>query len=137
MAVPVISRRSFPVFDAFAGLSDWPGTRSSGADLWVPAADIEETDAAWLVELDVPGVAKDDVDVEVHGRRLSVTGERKDPERDGTLRRRGRIVGKFEYAVRLGADVDSDDVTAELTDGVLTVRVPKSASSQPRKIDVS
>jgi HSP20 family protein len=146
MAVPVPRRRSIPSFDPFTDVQrtldeffgEWPGPRlaSGMADFWVPVADIEELDDAWVVELEVPGVGKDDIEVEVHGRQLSVTGERKEKERAGVLRRRARVTGRFEYAVTLGTDIDPDGIVASLDDGVLVVRVPKHAADQPRKISI-
>ena len=57
---------------------------------FTPRADVEETDDAYVIEVEVPGVAKKDIDVSVAGRRLTITGERKERERVGILRRRTR-----------------------------------------------
>ncbi len=104
---------------------------------WRPAADVEETTDAYLVELELPGVKRDDVSVEFGGGELSVTGELKERERVGFLRTRTRLVGRFDYRVSLPADVEQDQVTASLSDGVLTVRVPKNEQSRPRRIPIS
>ncbi len=104
---------------------------------FTPLADLEETDDAYLVEIELPGVKRDDVSVEVAGRRLSVSGERKERQRVGILRRRTRTVGRFHYEVVLPGDVEEEGVTASMEEGVLTVRVPKPASERPRRIPVS
>jgi HSP20 family protein len=104
---------------------------------FTPLADLEEADDAYLVEIELPGVRRDDVSVEVAGRRLTVSGERKERERVGILRRRTRTVGRFHYEVVLPGDVEEEGVTASMEEGVLTVRVPKPASERPRRIPVS
>jgi len=104
---------------------------------FTPLADIEESDDAYTVELELPGVKKDDVAVEVSGRRLVVSGERKERERVGILRHRTRSVGRFHYEVSLPSALDEDGIGASLSDGVLTLRVPKAASERPRRIPVS
>ena len=111
-------------------------TRSGIGGEFTPTADIEETGDAYLVEIEVPGVKKDDVQVELSGRRLVVSGERKEREREGVLRRRTRLVGRFRYEVVLPSQVDEKGVSASLDNGVLTVRVPKAMAERPRKISV-
>lgn len=103
---------------------------------WRPAADVEETADAYLVELELPGVKGDDVTVEFGGGQLTVSGQVKERERVGFLRSRTRQVGRFDYRVDLPAEVDEDNVTASLTDGVLTVRVPKTERARQRKIPI-
>ena len=111
------------------------GAGSDGA--WLPAADVSETDAAYVVEIELPGVRREDIDVELDGNELVVTGEVKEREREGLLRRRTRRVGGFEYRVTLPGDLRADDVEASLAHGVLTVQVPKAQSSRHSKIEVS
>jgi HSP20 family protein len=104
--------------------------------VWVPLADIEETEDAWIVEAELPGVSRKDVNVDVRDSEVVVTGEIKEKERKGLLRRRTRPVGKFEYRVLLRGDVNADDVEASLDDGVLTIRIPKAEQARPRRIEV-
>lgn len=118
-------------------LSDlWQRGTSGMNDAFIPVADVEETDEAFAVEIELAGVSRADIDIEVSGRRLSVRGERKEKERVGILRRRDRIVGSFSYEITLPGSVVEDEVTADLTDGVLTVRLPKPASERPRRIRI-
>jgi HSP20 family protein len=113
----------------------------SGADRdgggWRPAADVEETADAYLVELELPGVKQEDLSVQLGGGELAVTGEVKERERKGFLRTRTRRVGRFDYRVSLPADIEEDEVSASLSNGVLTVLVPKTAKSRPRKIEIT
>jgi HSP20 family protein len=101
-----------------------------------PPADVEETDDAYLVDIELPGVRKQDLDIEIAGRRLTVHGDRKEKQRAGILRRRERTVGRLDYEVTLPGNVEEDGIVANLADGVLTVRVPKPESERPRRIAV-
>ncbi len=118
-------------------LERWNDLPSLVSGAFTPLADVEENDDAYVVEIELPGVKRDDVTVEVSGRRLSVSGERKERERVGILRRRTRTVGRFHYEVVLPGDVEDDRVSAAMDEGVLTVTVPKPASQRPRRIPVS
>jgi HSP20 family protein len=113
----------------------------SGAPLaegafFTPPVDIEETDDAWIVEAELPGVSRDDVNVEVRDDELAIFGEIKERERKGILRRRTRPVGRFEFRVTLPGPVSADDLSANLSDGVLTVRVPKPEPARAQRIEV-
>lgn len=108
-----------------------------GGDVaFTPLADVEETSDAYLVEIELPGVRREHIDIEVTGRRVTVQGERKEKERVGLLRRRERTVGRFRYEVTLPSDIDDAHVAASLDDGVLTVRLPKPESDRPRRIEI-
>ena len=115
--------------DAFTGLD-----RAAGG--WRPAADVEETDDAYLVELELPGVKQDDISVELSGGELAVTGEVKERQRVGLLRSRTRRIGRFDYRLSLPTDIEEDQVSASMSNGVLTVRAAKTAKARPRKIPI-
>lgn len=117
-------------------VENWRDIPSLFGEGFAPLADVEETDDAFVVEIELAGVDKEDLNIELSGRRLVVTGERKERERAGILRKRTRMVGRFRSEVVLPTEVDEDAVTAELDQGVLTVRVPKAASERPRRITV-
>jgi HSP20 family protein len=103
---------------------------------WMPLADIEETDDAWIVEAELPGVNRRGVNVELRDSELVISGEIKEKERKGVLRRRTRRTGRFEYRVTLPGETDRERIEANLHDGVLTVRVPKAEQAKPRRIEV-
>jgi HSP20 family protein len=107
-----------------------------GGAPFIPLVDIEETEDAWIVEAEVPGVKPEDVQVEVRGSELAISGEIKEREREGILRRRTRKTGEFDYHITLPGDADAENIEAELRDGVLTVRIPKPEQERPRRIDV-
>ena len=144
MALPVLNRpRRTQRWDPVRNLDDLVDrlTRewSSGAaiDRWVPLADVEETDDAYVVELELPGAVRDDVDVEIDGRVLTVSGEVREKERRGILHRRARRLGRFHHSLTLPGVLDEEHVEAELRDGVLTVRLPKSEATRRRRIQVT
>jgi HSP20 family protein len=113
-----------------------PGTPAQVAGRpWIPAADVSETDDAYVIELELPGVRKDDVDIQMNDNELVVTGELTQTER-GRLRRRTRRLGRFEYRVVLPGDVNAEMVNANLSDGVLTMTVPKAAAAKPRHVEI-
>ena len=103
---------------------------------WAPLADLSESEDAYLVEVDLPGVKRDDVTIDLVGNELVVTGELKQRERQGLLRHRTRRTGEFSYRVTLPDSVDADKVEASLAEGVLTIRVPKSEAVKPRRIAI-
>jgi HSP20 family protein len=119
----------------FEGWDDLPSLVGDGA--FLPQADVTETDDAYVVEIELPGVKKKDIEISLSGRRLLVTGERVEKERTGILRRRTRRVGRFRYEVVLPGAVDEDGVEASLEDGVLTLLVPKASTERPRRIEVN
>lgn len=120
--------------DLMGWLQRWPWQDANGA--WQALGDLEETEDTFVLEVDLPGVAKRDVDVEVDGRRVTVDAHRSERERVGVLRRRTRHVGTFHHEVWLPAEVDADQVEAQLRDGVLTVRLPKATASARRRVAV-
>lgn len=104
---------------------------------WAPLADMCETEDAYVVEADLAGAKRDDIDVEISERELVVTGEIKEREREGVLRRGTRRTGRFEYRVLLPADVKAGAISATLADGVLTVTVPKAEPAKARHIEIT
>ncbi|MGW3724394.1 Hsp20/alpha crystallin family protein [Streptomyces sp. NPDC000851] len=104
---------------------------------WTPLADVTESDEAFHVEIELPGVKSKDVDVEASGQELVVTGEIKEKERKGVLRRSTRRTGAFEYRLRLPGELDTDKIKAQMSDGVLSITVPKAEVAKPRHIEIS
>lgn len=142
MTVPV-PQRSRPARFAMEDVYDRMGRLmqeffGDGPANLAPAApvDVEETDDAYIVDIELPGVRREDIDIELRDSDLRICGEMKERERTGLLRRRERRVGRFEHVVTLPGDVDPEKVEADLSGGVLTVRLGKARSSRPRRIEV-
>ncbi|MDZ7620399.1 MAG: Hsp20/alpha crystallin family protein [Patescibacteria group bacterium] len=103
-----------------------------------PPLNLWETSDALVAEMEVPGIAADQIDVSVIGGELSVQVQRQDPPEVGvTCHRRERPVGTTTRVLRLPADVDGNNVQAVIKDGVLTITLPKAEATKPRKIKVS
>ena len=113
------------------------GEPAAAPSSWHPPIDIEETDDAFVVEADLPGVAPGDVDVELHDNQLSVHGEIKERVRTGLVHRSTRRTGRFDYRLTLPAQVDGDKVEASLKDGVLRLELRKVEAAKPRRIEIS
>jgi HSP20 family protein len=110
---------------------------STGDGAWIPAADIVETPSAYLIEVELPGVRSEDVDVHLNGNELVVTGEVKERKREGLFRHRTRRVGEFELRLTLPGSLRERDIEASLAYGVLKLYVPKAESTKTNKIAVS
>jgi HSP20 family protein len=104
---------------------------------WTPLADVTETSDAYVIKVEVPGVKREDIHIEVTGTELAIRGETKADDEGGQPRQRARRYGRFEYRAALPTQIDTSAITAEMSDGVLTVRVPKSQADQPRRIEIT
>lgn len=83
------------------------------------------------------GIRKQDIDIETQGRRVTVSGERRERERKGILRRQTRSTGQFFYEAVLPGDIDPESVSASLDQGVLTIRAGKARDERSsRKIEI-
>ncbi len=106
---------------------------------WTPSADISETDTAYLIKAEIPGVNKEDVKVTIENGMLTIQGERKmeKEEKDKKFHRIERSYGSFMRSFRVPDDADESAVKAEFKDGVLNVTLTKSAKAKPKAINVS
>ena len=106
--------------------------------LWAPAINLSESEEEVRVEAELPGMDAKDVNVNVHGDVLTLTGERKvEAEQEGrNYHRVERRYGKFTRALQLPAEVDTEKVAARYERGVLTIVLPKSPQSRPRQIEI-
>jgi HSP20 family protein len=106
---------------------------------WRPLANISETDDGYQFEVELPGVNKDQLNVELNDRELVITGEVAEPKQeDGRRRRRStRRTGRFEFRASLPGDINPEGVSATLSDGVLIVKIPKSEAAKPRRVEVT
>lgn len=107
--------------------------------LWFPAIDISETDTALVVRAELPGMTKKDVDISLQENILIIQGEkkRKKKAKHEDFYLVERSFGRFYQSLTLPAIVDADKVTAIFTHGVLTITLPKTEVSQPRRIAIS
>ncbi|MGC9668414.1 Hsp20/alpha crystallin family protein [Planosporangium sp. 12N6] len=112
-------------------------TAAPAVPVWVPPVDIEETDDSYILEMDLPGVKAENLNLELRdNNELRVTGQYSERERTGMMRRQSRRGGQFEYDVILPGDVDAENIDASLEEGVLVVRLGKARAGQARRIEV-
>jgi HSP20 family protein len=103
-----------------------------------PAIDVTETDDAYVVTAEIPGVKKDDLGVEIEEGILVIRGEKR-TERDETKergRRLERVYGAFSRSMSLPADADPEKINASFTDGVLRIEIPKKPGTKPRHVAI-
>jgi HSP20 family protein len=106
---------------------------------WTPAADIKENDSELRVELELPGLKPEDVEITAENGVLSIRGEKQAERKEGNEDRMHvveRTYGSFFRSFQLPQGVDESKIEAEFEHGVLTVRIPKAALPQPRKIQI-
>jgi HSP20 family protein len=104
---------------------------------WVPASDIYETEAEFIISLDLPGIDRGALEVSVDDNRLTVRGERRLEE--GATRRRGggRPFGRFLSRFGpLPASVDQKSIAAEYKDGVFSLRLPKRTEQKAGRVKI-
>ncbi len=114
------------------------GGRGGSVIEWRPVANIAETDSAYLIKAELPGVDKNDVEVSVHDGIITIKGERRVEKHDQTEKhhRVESFYGTFSRSFSLPSDADETRIEAEARDGVLTVRIPKTEAAKPRAIDI-
>jgi HSP20 family protein len=101
--------------------------------------DVEENDKAYTVKAEVPGVKKEDINVQIEGNQVSITAEskqEKDVKENGKVIRSERYYGSLYRSFSLGQDVDQASATAKYADGILQLTLPKKPSAATRKLAV-
>lgn len=114
------------------------GDTTSPVSDWTPAVDIRETDDAYLLHADVPGVKPEDIEIHMENNVLTLTGKRefdKTEDQNG-YKRVERVRGKFYRRFSLPDTADGDKVSAKTANGVLEITIPKQAKVLPRKIEI-
>jgi HSP20 family protein len=133
MLPPSVQREMDQVFDTFFGNGHGNGNGHT-AGYSAPASLWEEEDR-WCVEVDLPGVKQEDIDITLEKNTLRIAAERKGLE-DRKYWHQERAYGRFERLFTLPETVNPDSIEAELREGVLYLTLAKRPESQPRKISV-
>ncbi|MFT3765507.1 MAG: Hsp20/alpha crystallin family protein [Minicystis sp.] len=112
------------------------GGPAAGPDVFAPDIEVKETKDAFVVRADLPGVQERDIDIDITGNRLTLTGKREEEHRDEGDRffAYERTYGTFTRSLTLPEGVDMDQVKAELKNGVLEIDIPKRAEAHARKV---
>ena len=119
---------------SFFGNWEWPGF---GQRAW-PALDVAEGENEYVVKAEVPGCKADDIDIEIHGNVLTISGEKTEEQekKEKGYYHVERSYGSFRRDISLGGDVDADKIEAACKDGVLTVTLPKSEKAKATRIKI-
>jgi HSP20 family protein len=126
-----LRREMDELFGRFAG-----GVAAPRSNVF-PPVNVYQTDEGWVLTAELPGLRPEDIQVTVEGARVMLRGERKIAYPEGvSLHRRERQSGFFRRALELPASIDAEKVQAHYRDGVLAVKLPRTAASRARQIDI-
>jgi HSP20 family protein len=105
---------------------------------WAPAVDVAETDKEIVLHAELPGMKKEEIDIQLTGDTLTLRGERRrqEAQRGENFHRIERQYGAWQRIFQIEAPIDTQGVAASYENGVLTVRLPKQAAAQPRQIPI-
>ena len=129
-----------PTFDDLMDRFFWGYPMERATDIaWTPRTDIMESDKEVTIDVELPGMKKEDIKVEVKNGMLSITGERKQENKyeSAESTRTERYYGKFERAFSLPETIDDGKISAEYKDGILTLKMPKTEKALPKEVQVT
>jgi len=137
-----VTRPAWNPFEAMYEMMRWDpfqnlgGLASGGAASFSPSFDVKETEDAFVLQADMPGIKEEDLDVSLAGNQLTISGERKEERREEGEKRHiyECSYGSFTRTLGLPDGVDADHIEAELKNGVLRVRMAKKLEARPRRI---
>ncbi len=117
--------------------SDWFGSRTAGAGAYPPVNVFSEGED-FVVVAELPGVKKEDLDIQVRGDTLRIKGKKTvAAEAKASVHRRERSAGDFDRTLTLPAQLEAGKVSADYRDGVLTIRLPRAESERPRTVTIN
>ena len=131
---------AWPTFGRLANLQDeLDRLLETPLQAWAPALDVHEDKNKFTVNLELPGLKREDINVHLENGSLVISGERKSEtiSEDTEVHRSERYYGKFSRALTLPTAVAADKVKAAYKDGILTVTLPKAEEAKPKQIDIS
>lgn len=107
--------------------------------LWSPAVDVHESNDAFTIEVELPGMKKEDVILNYQDGTLAISGERKQEKEtaEKNVHRVERVYGKFSRSFHFPTPVDGNAIRASFSDGLLTVDIPKADEAKPRQIEIA
>jgi HSP20 family protein len=125
-------------FDEFPSFSSAPTAEFRKDVDFIPPCDLEETEGQYLISVDAPGMTKDQLQVELSGNTLIISGDKRSEKKEekGERRYYERYQGHFERAFTLPDAAEAEKVEAEYRDGVLRIAIPKAAAAKTRKIQI-
>jgi len=114
--------------------------RGDGMNSWTPAVDVRETESELTLEVELPGIQPEDVDITAENGVLTLRGEKRSERKEGDEGSRYHMVersyGSFVRSFQLPPGLDDSKIEASYNDGILSVQIPRTALPQPRKIQI-
>jgi HSP20 family protein len=105
---------------------------------WTPAVDVHQDKDQFTVAAELPGLKKEEIEISLDGDTVTISGERKGPQKEGDQGfRKERFFGRFQRSLTFPSAVDIQKVKATYKDGILEVVLPKAEEAKPRQIEVS
>lgn len=105
---------------------------------WAPAVELYDNGDGYTLKADLPGIAKDDIAINVNDGFLTLEGERKRPETtDKNFYRSEVVYGSFRRTFKLGHEINAEGIAAEFANGVLTITIPKPEVAKPKQIQIN
>jgi len=119
-----------------SSLSEWPSVAGWGTSF--PAADVYQDKDNVIVTAEVPGLEQKDVELSITGNTITLKGEKKQESevKENSYHRVERSYGSFQRVIELPCEVNADKAKANLTNGVLTVTLPKSEAHKPKQVTI-
>lgn len=118
---------------------DWDEEAPTRTAFWKPAVDIFETKDSLVMKVELPGVSKEDVKIDLDNQILTISGERKfeNEVKEEDYHRIERAYGQFQRSFTLPNKVDAERIEASYREGLLEVVLPKKEEAKPRQIEVN
>ncbi len=116
---------------------DRSNERAQREQFVAPSASVLENNDGYTLQVEMPGVNKDGLEISVENNQLTITGRRSIPNIDGTVLHRESRTENFRRTFELDPSIDSGKINAKIDQGVVTLHLPKAEHVKPRKITVS
>ena len=114
------------------------GRGSNQTDRFItPPASVSENSDGYLLELEMPGVSKDGLEISIENNELSITGRRSNPRIEGTVVHRESRSHNYRRTFEIDPSINREKISARINQGVVTLTLPKAEEVKPRKITVS
>ena len=117
----------------------WPSRDTGLFSGWSPTLDMHDDKDNLVVQIELPGMKKEEIEISLHDGMLTVSGERRleRENKEGETFRSERYFGKFQRSVTLPVAVNAEKVKASYKDGILSIELPKTEEAKPKHIEVS
>jgi HSP20 family protein len=125
--------------EAFGRSRAYPASPASASNAWYPPVDILESREAYLIRAELPGMKKEDINLELRNGAVTLSGERKfdEPAEGVEYHRAERVAGKFLRSFYLPQSIKQEDMKATYRDGILEIHVPKADEAKPKQIAIN